>query len=117
MNFLNECLIHGSNLCRTFSSLYISVRGVEDEAIENEIEPFTQTVAAFIKLCEKETSLMKKVLPDQYFKKVFDLIVNIPLDGLRQDAKRFAQHIKECQLRKGRVSRDSCSHLTKSRAF
>ena len=26
--------------------------------------------------------------------------VNIPLDGLRQDGKRFAQFIKECQLRK-----------------
>jgi len=43
---------------------------------------------------------MRKVLPEQYYNKVFDLVVNIPLDGLRQDGKRFAQFIKECQLRK-----------------
>jgi hypothetical protein len=43
---------------------------------------------------------MQKILPEQYFKKVFDLIVNVPLDGVRQDGKRFVQHIKECQVRK-----------------
>lgn len=31
---------------------------------------------------------------------MFDLIVNVPLDGIRQDSKRFVQHVKECQVKK-----------------
>ena len=40
---------------------------------------------------------MKAILPEEDFKKVFDLIVNIPLDSIKQDAGRFVRHCKECK--------------------
>jgi len=58
----------------TLKKIMVSGRGVDDDAIENEIEPFIQTVHAFIRLAEKEVALMRQILPEQYFKKVFDLI-------------------------------------------
>jgi len=48
-------------------------------------------------LSEAEVSLMKAILPEEDFKKVFDLIVNIPLDSIKQDAGRFVRHCKECK--------------------
>ena len=52
---------------------------------------------AFVRLSEAEVSLMKAILPEDDFKKVFDLIVNIPLDSIKQDAGRFVRHCKECK--------------------
>ena len=53
--------------------------------------------SAFVRLSEAEVSLMKAILPEDDFKKVFDLIVNIPLDSIKQDAGRFVRHCKECK--------------------
>ena len=50
-----------------------------------------------MKLSEAEAQLMKSILPEDYFKKVFDLIVNIPLDSIKHDSEKFVKHCKECK--------------------
>ena len=53
----------------------------------------------FVKLAEAEVALMKTVLPEDehIYRKVFDLMVNMPLDTIKQDSEKFVKHCKECK--------------------
>ena len=57
-----------------------------------------RSISAFVKLSEAEVSLMKSILTEEKFsKKVFDLIVSIPLDSIKYDSEKFVRHCKECK--------------------
>ena len=71
-------------------SKYSSVRVADDDAIENEIAPFIRTVAAFIKLADKEVALMRKVLPEQYYNKVFDLVGKVKKHKITENQNLLA---------------------------
>ena len=60
-----------------------------------------RSISAFVKLSEAEVNLMKAILTeDKLSKKVFDLIVSIPLDSIKFDSEKFVRHCKECKGRK-----------------
>ena len=64
-----------------------------------DIIPYTRSVEAFVKLIQREVTLMQLILPEEFHSIVIEQIVSDILTDISDESAYFVQHLRNCKNR------------------
>lgn len=76
-----------------------SVLATEEETLNIDIDYYITAVSALLKLIQSERTLMQGIISDKHQRKVFDILVQSPLDTVMKEGEDISSHIRRVQGR------------------